>query len=403
MKALYFENRFWKVLALKALERVWPQAALGPISTLRYADVPEPALPNTRWLKVRNLSCGLCGTDLHFMFMDIAPKSFSAALPGIDKKFLGHELLAEVVELGDEVGGLALGDRVAMRIDWPSCFQMEIEPPCTQCAAGNYMLCENVGTRPLPITDTGGGFSPYMIMHRSQPFRVPDTLDHDAALLLEPLGSAVHGVLKARPQAGQRVLVVGAGTIGLLTVAAVRALAPEAEVHCLARYPFQTAVAERLGAHVARDGAELFQRLAKAADARYLAGPFGNEILLGGFDVVYDTVGTADTLNNALRWARGGGAVVLVGIHFHPGTLDYSPVWCQEVRLLGVNCHATEADGRTSFDIAAEILCNGGVAPADIITHRFPVADYKQAVRAFLNKRDSHAIKIVMDVAEPLA
>lgn len=399
MKALYWENRLSRVILLKAAQRFSRYAALGPFSTLRYADIPEPALPGPRWLKVRNIACGLCGTDLHFMFMDLDPKCFSAAMPGISRKYLGHELVAEVVETGAEVAGLSPGERVVMRIDWPSCHQLEIDPPCPPCAGGSYMLCERVGERNLPVVDTGGGFSPYMVMHRSQPFQAPDALSNDAALLLEPMASAVHGVLKAPPRPGDRALVTGGGTIGLLTVAALRALYPDTPVWCLARYPFQAAVAEKLGARPLMDGRDRYARVAQAAGARHVRGHFGNEILLGGFERVYDSVGNDATLTDALRFARAGGTVVLVGINFAPGKVDYSPVWCQEVNLLGINCHATESDGRNSFEVAAQVLLAGGVDPADIITHRFPVAEYKRAVKAFLNKRESRAIKVVLDVA----
>jgi 2-desacetyl-2-hydroxyethyl bacteriochlorophyllide A dehydrogenase len=398
MKALYFENRLSKVMALKVAQRFDTYAALGRFSPLRYADIDEPAIPNPRWLKVRNRACGLCGTDIHFMFMDMDPKCFSAAVPGITKKFLGHELVGEVVETGAEVEGLAIGNRVAMRIDWPSCFQMEIDPPCRQCAAGNYMLCENLGQKPLPIENPGGGFSPYMVMHRSQPYRIPDALDDEAALLLEPMASAVHGILKAQPAPESKVLVIGGGTIGLLSVAALRGLAPGANVYCLVRYPFQAEVAEKLGARVIHEGPGVYQRVASITGARYAKGYFNNEILLGGFDIVYDSVGNDRSLHNALRWVKAGGDVVLVGINFKPGKLDYSPVWSQEVRLTGINCHATESGSRTSFDIAADLLAQGHVSPADIITHRFPVSQYRQAVKTFLNKRESKAIKIVLDL-----
>lgn len=396
MRALFFENRLAKVVALKALEKIWRNAALGPFSPLCYTNVPEPRLPNPRWIKVRNLQCGLCGTDLHFMFMDLDPKCFSAAVPGIRRKFLGHELVGEVVETGAEAAEFAVGDRVVLRIDWPSCAQLEIDPPCTQCASGNYMLCEKLAQAALPIEDVGGGFSPFMIMHRTQPFRVPGALTNDQAVLIEPLASAVHGVMKAPPAENARVLVIGGGTMGLLTVAALRAIFPAVSVQCLARYPFQARIAEKLGAKTIPEGHDLYPRVACASAARYIHGPFGNEIVLGGFDIIYDTIGNDATIQNALRWARGRGTVVLLGINFKPGKIDYSPVWCQEVNLMGINCHATERDGRTSFQIAAELLERGAADPADFITHRFPMHRYKNAVHAFLDKRGAQAIKIVL-------
>jgi threonine dehydrogenase-like Zn-dependent dehydrogenase len=398
MKALYFENNLAKIAALKAASVFSRNAAFAPFSPLRYTDVPEPRLPNTRWLKVRNRSCGLCGTDLHFMFMEMDPACFPAATPGIARKFLGHELVGEVVELGAEVSGLAVGDRVTMRIDWPSCFQMEIDPPCRSCAAGSYMLCENLGKKPLPLVDVGGGFSPCMVMHRTQPFRIPDRLDHDRALLIEPLAGAAHGVMKRLPQNGERALVIGAGTIGLLTVAAAKALAPRASVHCLARYPFQAEAAERMGANSALlEGKDIYRRIAALTGAEYHRGHFGSEILLGGFDVIYDTVGNDRSLRDALRWTRAQGDVVILGINFQPGKIDYSPIWHQEVKVTGINCHAEEEGGETSFEIAARILGDSPTPFESLITHRFPMEKIREAIRAFQHKGQSRAIKVVLD------
>lgn len=397
MKALYFENSLPWVAALKAATLFDKFAALGPVSPLKYAEIPEPGLPDARWLKVRNLACGLCGTDLHFMFMEMDPLCFPAAIPGIRRKFLGHELLGEVTEAGAEASGFAVGQRVALRIDWPSCLQLEITPPCRHCAEGRPMLCQKQGLRDLPVRDVGGGFSPFMIMHRSQPYKIPEALSDDAALLLEPTACALHGVLKAKPKSGDKVLVMGAGTIGLLTVAVARALAPEADIYCLARYPFQAALAERLGAKALGDGPDTYAQAARAAGARLLKGHFGNTILLGGFDTIYDTVGNDASLNKALRLVRGGGDVVLVGINFKPGKIDYTTIWNQEIRLTGINCHAAEYDGRSSFDHAAELLLAGAIRPQDFITHRFAMQDYKNAVKAFLSKGQSKAIKIVLE------
>lgn len=398
MKALFFDNDLPRILAVKAASKFDKLAPLSRISPVRYAEVPEPRLPNSRWLKVKNQACGLCGTDMHLIFMDMDPGCFPAATPGIARKFLGHELVGEVVEAGADAGEFRPGDRVAMRIDWPSCFQLEIDPPCPQCRAGHYMRCENLGQKNLPLRDVGGGFSPFMVMHRSQPFKIPPALSTDRALLLEPTASALHGVCKSTPRPGDRVLVIGAGTIGLLTTAIAKALAPEAEITCLARYPYQAEAAARAGAsHVVSDREDTYDALARLTHARAFKGYFGNRILLGGFDVIYDTVGNDQSLHDALRWARGGGSVVILGINFQPGKLDYSPIWHQEIRVTGINCHATETDGKTSFEHAAQLLLDPKFPVDGFITHRFPMRRYKDAVRTFLDKTHAKAIKIVLE------
>lgn len=398
MKALFLDNDIKKVLALKMLRPLLRSAPVGRWFPVQYGEVPEPALPGPRWLKVRVRSCGICGSDLHFIHLDMDPKCFPAAIPGLRRKYLGHELLAEVVAVGTEAAPFRVGDRVGLRIDWPSCFQMEIDPPCAQCRAGNYMLCENLGTKELPIQDNGGGFSPVMVMHRSQPYRIPDSLDNDRALLLEPMASAVHGVMKRLPGAGERVLVFGGGTIGLLCVLALRFLAPEARTACLVRYPFQAEAARRLGADaVISGGRDLYAQVAAETGAAHHKGVFGNEILLGGFDVVYDTVGNDTSLGQSLRWVRGGGTIVLLGINFKPGRLDYTAIWNQEILLTGINCHADETGDENSFDVAARILAETDRPVEDLITHRFPMADFQKALAVFSDKAKTQAIKIVLD------
>jgi threonine dehydrogenase-like Zn-dependent dehydrogenase len=397
MKALYFDNNMIKIVLLQIASKFTKKSAFTAISPLRYADVPEPEIPNSRWLKVRNIACGICGSDIHFMFMEMDPKVFPAATPGIARKFLGHEMVGEVIETGKDVTDVKTGDRVCLRIDWPSCYQMEMDPMCPQCRNGAYMLCQNLGAQKLPLMNVGGGFSPYMVMHRSQPFKIPESLSNDQAVLLEPLSCAVHGVGRRIPEKGDRVLVLGCGTIGLLTVAAAKAMQPDAEIIALARYPFQAKIALKLGAVDAIVGEKKpYQKIASLTGAKYFEGFFGNKILLGGFDVIYDSIGNDASINDSLRWVKSNGAVILLGINFKPGKIDYTPIWHQEVYVTGTNCHATEANGQTSFEIAAGLLLENKVSIDGIITHRFPMDNYQEAVDMFLSKGQHEAVKIVL-------
>jgi L-iditol 2-dehydrogenase len=141
----------------------------------------------------------------------------------------------------------------------------------------------------------------------------------------------------------------------------------------------------------------LYRQAATLTAARYIEGAFGNRILLGGFDLVYDSVGNDRSLRDALRLARAGGTVVLVGANSQPGKLDYSPVWYQEVNLVGANSHATESTGENSFAIAARLLSKKAVRVEGMVTHHFPLAEYRRAIAAFCAKEKSRAIKIVID------
>lgn len=467
MKALYFDRVVARALAAQALGKVRKDLAFGPLSPVRYGEVPMPELPGPRWVKVANLECGLCGSDIHQILVDVDPRSFAAAIPTPPRVFLGHESWGRVVGVGEGArrgedgssGGFAPGDRVALRIWLPSCFQMEIDPPCRQCRDGAYMLCENVGRlldpgpgatgpdsgelsgegtkkarrrrgqrprgakrrlgrrRPagrddqaaapvdagipasaggLPV-DTGGGFSPVMVAHATQLFRIPDDVPNERAVLLEPTAVAVHAVLRRLPQPGDRVLVIGTGTIGLLTMAALRHYAPDVELHCVARHDVQVALAEWLGAIVHRTGDNLTRELAASIGACYVHAPLGNEAVFGGFDVVFDTVGSGASLRNALRWVRARGTVLLVGAPLRAAKFDYTPLWHQEIELIGVDSHATETDGRTSFDHAADLLAEPSFPVDGIVTHRFPMDAWQDAVHAFQGKARSGAVKIVLE------
>jgi threonine dehydrogenase-like Zn-dependent dehydrogenase len=204
--------------------------------------------------------------------------------------------------------------------------------------------------------------------------------------------------MKKAPEKNETILVIGAGTIGLLTAAVAKTVSPESHVVCLARYPFQAEVAKKLGAdEVLLDGKEIYRDVAGSTGGKHFKGYFGNEILLGGFDVIYDTVGSDRTVHNALRWTRGKGSVVLSGINFKPGKIDYSVIWNQEIHFTGINCHATEATGQTSFDMSLQFLTETPFPVEQIITHRFPMENYREAVQTFLSKKETHAIKIVLD------
>jgi D-arabinose 1-dehydrogenase-like Zn-dependent alcohol dehydrogenase len=242
-----------------------------------------------------------------------------------------------------------------------------------------------------------------MLSHEHQLFRIPPDMEDDQAVLLEPTAVAVHAVLRRLPRAGEKVLIVGAGTIGLLTLQVVRALAPQAEVSVLPRYDFQIEQAMSMGAaHIlyARDS---YESIEKTTGAHLHAGAFGNKMLLGGYDVIYDTVGSQQTVHDSLRWARAGGTVVMVGVNLHRLKLDLSPVWFQEVNLVGTMGHGMEnwpvgtTQQRSTFAIASDLIVNGLIHPEKLITHRFALSNFREALETAADKKKSRAIKVIFD------
>ncbi len=396
MQTIYVEVDIPRVLATRALSKIWPGAYLSSISPVHFVTQPDPPLPGPHSVRVRNRLSLICGTDLHLVYVDGDPRVAPAVLPGNRRTYLGHEISGEVIEVGPAVTRVRVGDRVALRYFSPTCHTQGIQPPCRHCARGDYYLCENQSAG-KGVASIGGGWGDQLIVHEDQLYRPPDALSDEAVALIEPAAVGVHAVLQELPRPGDRVLVLGCGIIGLMTVQALRALAPEAHVTALARYPFQAEVARRLGAHEVRTREDGYTVTAEVTGARLYRGMLGSAMLLGGFDVVYDCVGTGRTVTDTLRWARAGGAVVLVGVQFKPLTVDLSPVWYQEVRLLGVMAHGMErwlGEEIGTFELTARLFQMGRLTAEGLITHRFPLARWREAIEVAASKRRHRAIKV---------
>ncbi len=101
MRAIYFEKRIPKILLTKALQPVWPTVVFSRLSPTRLADLPEKPLPGRRWVRMRNRLCGICGSDLHLLYVDADPRISPAALPGTERIYLGHEVLSQVIEVAE--------------------------------------------------------------------------------------------------------------------------------------------------------------------------------------------------------------------------------------------------------------------------------------------------------------
>lgn len=403
MRTILFELNIPKALITKALRPVWPGVIWSPLSPSRFATLPEPDLPGPHWIRVQNRQCAICATDLTLLLVQADPRISMAALPGFERVYLGHEVISEVVETGPEVRSVRVGDRVVMdtRFTGPTCLSQEISPPCRHCAAGNYARCENQSAGIGPVGQ-GGGWGDGYTAHESEVLRVPDDLDDDQAILVEPASVALRAVLRCRPEPGARVLVIGCGVIGLLTVRVTRIVAPGTHITAMARYSHQAEAARLLGADEVLAAGQEYEEVARVTGGHLYAGPLGNKTLLGGFDVIYDIVGNGQTIKDSLRWARAGGTVVVVGISPKIVKTDLSPVWHQEVTLLGSVVHGAESwDGQSvhGYHLVTQWMRDGSLPTAPLITHRFPLEEYKRAIATAIDKRTG-AIRVVFQMRQ---
>lgn len=411
MWSVYLDSNRLRSVVTRSVGMLSRRAYYGPFAPLRARQIRKAQLPGTQWVRVRNIRAGISTEDVARVLLRTESGSAERALPRMRRAYMGREVCGEVMEVGAEVQFLRVGDRVAYQLD-QCCATREIEPPCLHCAAGRYNLCEN---RYLAGPEgVGGGWGDEMIVHERQLFLVPDALSNEQAALLEPTASALHAVLRHAPQPRDNVLVIGSGTLGLLTIQAIRALSPHASIIVEARHPFQIETANAMGASQVLSPGGGSAGVAKYTQAkRYKRGR--SELVIGGFDAVYDTVGTGESVQNALRWVRGGGTIVLAGAHLSRLRLDLTPVRQQEIRVLGTYGHGTEhwpgntvlagweadSGGRVStFQLAAALMRERKLTPERLVTHRFPLAEIRHAIRVANGEKEYMSIKVLLDISD---
>jgi threonine dehydrogenase-like Zn-dependent dehydrogenase len=376
--------------------------ALGRRGLLAPREVPLPELPSGRLVRVRTRLGGICGSDLHVLKVEVSRHS-SAVAARRDSSgtsiFPGHEAVGQVVAAGPAVQRVRPGQRVVL-VPGVFCSAFDDGTSCACCRQGHLALCRR--RQSWPPTFLGGGWSEEFVRHETQVIGVPDEIDDETAVLIEPAGCALHGVLRRPPRSGERVLVLGTGMIGLAFVAALRALGIELRITVLSRHRFQAERALALGADdaVGHDGVEAYAALAAALGTTVQGRREPNRYLVDGFDVVYDCVGSARSLHDAIRWCRPRGVVVLEGIHLYPGVLDRTPLWRREIEVVGATGQGAddwEGQRRDTFDRVIDWVRERRLRLAGLLTHRYPPSDYRRAIRTAIAKRASGAIRVALD------
>lgn len=407
MKALVYDVTPVRWVACKLIGWRRPSVFWSGLSGLTLQQVSVPELPSPKWVRLRPILGGICGTD----FTAITQKHHPANILQVFSELpalLGHENVSLVDAVGPDVTGFQPGDRVIAESSL-SCVPRGIEPVCPQCKAGRFTLCSNFRTGPLPRgsmigwnTFTGGSWSEYFVAHESQLYHVPDGISDDEAVLVDPVAGALHAVLKRVPAGDDRVLILGAGLLGMGVAMSLRALGSSCRTYAIARHAHQADLMRRAGVDeiitVGRQDSQAARYGAVAAriGGQVLPSRFGHHALIGGFDLVYDCVGTGQTLSDAMKYARSGGTVVEVGTS-QIGTVDTCPLWFDELTLIGANGRAFEDyDGRRmhTYEVVLDLIQQGKLDLRGLLTHRFPVDQYKKAFATLADRGRTGAIKV---------
>jgi threonine dehydrogenase-like Zn-dependent dehydrogenase len=378
VKALVFERSLPRLAAARLAWRA------GPLAFTRDAD--EPDLPGPHWHRVRPRLAGICGSDL----ATVEGRSSRWFEPIVSFPFVpGHEI----------VGDLDDGTRVVVE-PVLACAARGIDPVCDACAEGAIDRCEQLAFGHLKpglqtgfCADTGGGWSTALVAHESQLHRVPDAMSDEAAVMVEPAACAIHGAV-ASGVTGETAVVIGAGTLGLCTIAALRAHALPGRLIAAVKHPEQRRLARELGADTVVEPSELRRAVRRATGSMAL-----DTGLTGGADLVVDCVGSETTIAEALAVVRPAGTVVLVGM---PGRvdIDLTPLWQRQIMLVGAYAYGTEVDvdGRRTFDLAFDLVQEANLER--LVSACYPLERFREAIDHAAAAGRRGATKIAFDLRD---
>ena len=399
MLALRYRKSIPRYLLMRAGAKRIKKLETSRFSPLQLEEVPDPALPTSEWVRVKPLLSGICGSDLGTLSSENSPYFSTITSPPF---VMGHEVVGLVTE---DVSGFEAGERVVLE---PAlgCAVRGIEPPCEFCAAGRYALCLNVtkgdvssGIQTGFCHDTGGGWSRgTLVAHPSQLHRVPDDLPDEAAVAAEPLACAVHAALKVRPLPEDTTLVIGAGSVGLFTVAALRHLTEAGRIICIAKHERQRKEALRLGADEVVHPKETYTRLPEMLGTESYRPELGKPVVMGGADKVFECVGSPGTMEDAIRLTKPGGEVVLVGMPGAKSSLDLTALWYKEASLAGTYAYGKEeysGEQTSSFELALGLAKKIGLER--LVSPDFRLEEYREAISSARNAGRDGNVKIVFD------
>ena len=399
---LYFNASVPRVIFSMLLKPIWKGIIFSKMGPLVYKKDYSYDIRSPNEVLTRTLKGGICGSDLHVLMLDFALNVTPTIIPSPNPRYMGHECVSEIIEIGEEVTSLQKGQRVV--VQKPACCLIHhSENLCFHCSQGNFWLCEREGEYALSSRyHAAGGWSTGFVYHENQLVELPDSISNDQAVLIEPLACALRGILRHTPEATDKILIIGAGTMGLCTLVNLRAVQPECDITVLARHDFQADFARQFGATEVINEENILSFIEKKTNATMYKGDLGSKTLIGGFDIIYDCVGSEKTIHNALKWTRGRGVVVMLGIDLHQSKLDLNPIWRQEVNLIGSMVHGLE-DWKSkkieTFKIVIELLEKGKIPKeiTNIITHRHSLSDYKEAIKTAMEKKKYNSVEVIFD------
>jgi len=406
MKSLVFERNLPRFAASRVASLLGSGRGAG-VGPLQLLDATAPDLPGAGWFHLTPLLSGICGSDL-------------ATLDGRSSRYFedmvsfpfvpGHEVVGTLHAGGEDHAGVELAPGTRAVIEPVlGCAPRRIRPRCPYCAAGTTGLCGNVAFGHLEpglqtgfCADTGGGWSTApLCAHSSQLHAVPDGFTDEDAVMVEPTACAVHAALSAGVVEGDVVAVIGAGTLGLAVTAALHHLVrpgTACTVMVGAKHPHQRRRAEGLGADSVVPPEQLARAVRRRSGSLVLAGR-----LTDGADLVFDCVGSSESISQALAMVRPRGRVVLVGMPAKV-SVDLAPLWHRELTLVGAYAYGTDVlpaspEPQRTFALAIELVASAALG--SLVSASYPLERYEEAIVHAGAAGRRAAVKVVFDLRNP--
>lgn len=336
---------------------------------VRVEEVPEPQVKPGK-VKVRVAWCGICGTDLHEymagpLFLSVVPHPLTGECAPL---ILGHEFAGEVVEIGEGVTRVKVGDRVA------------VEPvlscgTCKACKTGRHNLCDLIGC--FGLNGGGGGFSELTVVGEEMVHLLPDNMSYEQAALIEPTSVALHAVRESRLKAGDSCAVFGTGPIGLLTILAAKA-AGASPIIAVEISEQRRQMALQLGATDVIDPTQ--------TDAVQAI----REITGGGADVCFEVTGVEPGLLGAIESSKANGQTVIVSVWEKPVSFSPNSIVMRERHIKGSFGYPN-----TIFPAVIRLISEGRIRVDELITKKIPLSDIAEGGFEELANNKGH-IKILV-------